>query len=411
MGHIRLTKLILSPLPTEQKVVTVQYKLTSDVSGPFITDTSSAIVGTDGVFAPEYVIRNLNDGASYTINVFSNCGGIALRQKFFTGCGCAAGYTASADSKRCEKIIVDDTKLHVTQSNYCLAPSRNPAYSSRLARIYNQGFSNNSIAMVTAPASDVFAEMTTNPQWSNPTFSATLGVMNREGVWIDSDCNGVKDSLILGTQTTIAFAFQNTGAERIVYVGLGADNQFILKVNGDIIAQTTVPNSSENFKIWHLIPVLLKAGWNDFNAVATGDGSVNDSIAMVIYDNAPAQIRDASSDTNLNILFKTSSLIGSHIDIATCDAGWTLDTSGGQGFYHCRQILTQGCGEAGCTTWDFTGGAAISVVRVNLCGDAATTDITLAANAPVSSRCVKAGTTPVLISGNATFSYAGVPCP
>ncbi len=49
-------------------------------------------------------------------------------------------------------------------------------------------------------------------------------------------------------------------------------------------------------------------------------------------------------DTGLNVLFTTASLRGQHIDIATCPAGYSLDTSGGSGNYICRTIDSVPCG-------------------------------------------------------------------
>lgn len=169
------------------------------------------------------------------------------------------------------------------------------------------------------------------------------GPMNRAGVWIDSDCNGLKDPLTTGQQLTLAYAYNNTGPEKTIYVGIGADNQFVLKVNNNIVANTTQPINTINFNIWHIFPVTLIQGWNYFNAIATGDGSVNDAIGMTIYDNTPLELVTATSDASLNILFSSQSLISQHIDVATCPTGYNLDTSEGQGNYHCIRTLTTDC--------------------------------------------------------------------
>lgn len=183
--------------------------------------------------------------------------------------------------------------------------------------------------MISAPVADVYAQMTLAPYWANPTLSQTLGVVNRHSVWIDSDCNGTKDALAAGQKTTVSFTFDAAVARR-VYVLVAADNQFELKHNGVVIAKTTVPNSPENFKIAHIFPVDYIVGMNDVNLVATGDGSVNDAIAMLVFDNTSEEIKNATQDSNLTILFKTSDLVGDHIDIATCQAGYSLDTTGGR---------------------------------------------------------------------------------
>jgi len=325
------------------KVVTIRHRLTSDpdVTGSYVVDTTTLEVPVSGVFTQPFFITGLLNGTSYTVAIKSACGTVDFKQAFTTPCTCPAGFVSSADSSQCEK--VETVPPTINQSNYCYAASQNGAYSTRFARIYNGGWSNSSIALVSAPISDVFAEMAFAPYWANPTLSPTLGIMNREGIWVDSDCNGVKDALNLGSQTTAAFTYNNSGLERIMYVGASADNQFIIKLNGTEVAKTTVVNSDNNYRVFHIFPVRVRVGANDFNIIGTGDQSVSDSIAMVVFDNTPEQIRDATSDAALTILFRTSSLRGTMIDVATCPAGYSLVTTGGKGTYTCRKITYADC--------------------------------------------------------------------
>lgn len=346
MGFIQINSITFIPAPLSAKVVTIKHRLTSlpDIDGNYTTDATNVNVAIDGSLDTPFLITGLNDGTSYTVKIFSNCGGYDAKQAFVTTCNCPDGFTANDYTSPNYCVKTETTGATVLYSDYCLAVSQNGAYTNRKARIYNAGWSNSSIALVTAPTAQVFAEMTASPQWVNTGgISSTTGVMNRNGVWIDSDCNGTKDALAAGAQTTLSFYFNNYDDARTVYVGVGADNQFTLKVNGNTVAQTTVSNSPENFKIWHIFPVDLVVGANFFNVVATGDGTVNDAVAMVVYDNTAAQIRDAATDAALTILFKSSDLIGQHIDIATCPAGYSLDTTGGQGNYICKKITLADC--------------------------------------------------------------------
>jgi hypothetical protein len=95
--------------------------------------------------------------------------------------------------------------------------------------------------------------------------------------------------------------------------------------------------------VFSLFQVTLLRGTNNFNVIGTGDGSVNDALGMTIYDDLVANIVAATSDSDLNILFSSQSLIGQHIDVATCPVGYDLDTSGGQGNYVCVKTLTTDC--------------------------------------------------------------------
>ena len=343
MGFIKLTGVNFSPVPLSSKIMTIKHRLTSDpdISGSYTIDSTTVESGIDGTFTAPFYILGLLNGTSYTVEINSNCGGLAFEHVFTTACNCSAGFVANGTNTQCVK--TETVAPVITHSNYCLARSQNGAYSARFARIYNPSWSNSSIALISAPVGDVFAEMTLAPYWANPTLNSTLGVMNRHAVWIDSDCDGTKNALTAGEQTTVSYEYVNTGVARRVYVLVCADNQFVLSLNGNIIAQTTVPNSQENFKIAHIFPVDIIVGINIFNVVATGDGTVNDAVCMMVFDNTASQVLYATQDSDLTILFKTDDLVGQHIDIATCEAGYSLDTTGGQGNYTCKRITYQNC--------------------------------------------------------------------
>ena len=259
---------------------------------------------------------------------------VLIQVPFASAPHCAAGYTLSMDGTYCFK--TETMSPTITNLGYCVVASQIIEYTEAFSRIYNVGFSNASLSTYTPAPGDVFAVMSNVPQWRGNT--GTNGPMNRAGVWIDSDCNGTKDSLLAGQKVTLAYAYNNVGPTRLVYVGIGADNEFTLTLNGTIIANAMLGYPA-HFKIWHLIPVTIQNGTNYFNVVATGDGSVNDSVGMIIYDNTALQLQNAVDDTTLTILFSTGSLIGQTIDIVTCAPGWSLDTSGGPGFYLCKRTL------------------------------------------------------------------------
>lgn len=367
-------------------------------------------------------------GTLYEVNVWRDCG-VLESTKFnqITPCNCTDG-TYTSTGTDCRK--VDSVSPTITFSNYCLAISQNGAYSNYGTRIYNPGF--NASTLFIAPATSdafIYGYNTNNFQWANTTSDATQGPMNREGVWIDSDCDGNKDglgkgigsvtSLVAGSgytngtytavsltggsgtgakatvivsggvvtsviitttgvaysvsdvisasntnvggtgsgfsvtvasvtsiKVTLSFVYANAGAARQIFIGIAADNQFKLVVNGTDIVDTGTTADDKQFKFWHVIPVNIITGTNYFNCIATGDGSVNDAIAMVGYDNTATQIIAATADAQLSILFKSSSLRGQHIDIATCASGYSLDTSGGQGSYTCTKTLIKVCNSA-----------------------------------------------------------------
>jgi hypothetical protein len=266
-----------------------------------------------------------------------------------TPCGCVGtGYVASPSGISCEK--VETTAPTVTNSGYCLAPSLQNVYSEFGSRIYT------TTPVTTAniledPATingDIFAFMNTPVIWRNdgsePGGLESSGPMNRESVWIDSNCDGTRNDLTNGAQTTIAYMYNNTTQQnKTLYVGVGADNQISLVVNGVQLVDTGTASSDRQFKIWHLVPFTAVPGPNYINLIGTGDGTQQDAMAMIVYENTAAQLRDATLESQLTIRFRSSSLRFTSYDVATCPADYSMDTSGGQGNYTCVKTLYKSC--------------------------------------------------------------------
>jgi len=147
---------------------------------------------------------------------------------------------------------------------------------------------------------------------------------------------------LAGTSLTLSFMYNNTGGARTIHIGAGVDNYFKLVVNGVVVADSNGVGGPQ-FYMWHIMPVNIIGGINYINIITTGDTSISNSVAMVVYDNTAAQISAATDDDDLNILFKTSDLRGDHMDAATCPDGYSLDASGGVGSYTCVRIDIKPC--------------------------------------------------------------------
>lgn len=282
-------------------------------------------------------------GTLYEGYIKRDCGSLESIDYFWqTPCNCVGtGYAESPGGKSCEKH--ETTAATVTNSGYCLATSQEGAYSQYGARIYTSSFIDADVITVFPGAGPSFYGTSTDPYFANGASLATEGPLNREGVWIDSDCDGDKDSLGSGVQTTVGYIYNNPGAPKTIYVGIGGDNQFALVVNGTTIVTSPLGGDLQ-FKIWHIFPVDVVTGPNYINGIGTGDGSVNDSIGMVVYDETdPAVIQSATNDSEVTIAFASHSLRGTSFDVATCPSDYSLDTSGGSGNYICRKTTYKNC--------------------------------------------------------------------
>lgn len=282
----------------------------------------------------------LETNTTYDIRVSANGGNCIKRYRFISlstsaGNCCPDGYTLAPDESYCYQIL--DTSPTIIQSDICLTASTLVSqYSTAGTRLYAPGYGTD--------LSGSFTTLTTQPQWREISGNI-VGPMNRSSVWVDTDCNGVKDPLTAGQVLQITIPVVSSVAKTI-YVGIGGDNTFRLDVNGVTIVDRDASYLGFNFNYWHVFPVNINSGTNYFNFRAVGDGSTNDSFAAVGYDNTQTELTSATSDGDLNIIFQTQDYRGVHIDIATCPGGYFLDTSGGQGNYNCIQFnttTTEGC--------------------------------------------------------------------
>lgn len=157
------------------------------------------------------------------------------------------------------------------------------------------------------------------------------GPLNRCGAW---GCGSARDSINkwYGFSRVI-----NVSSSKIYYIGMAADNQYRFKVDGTVIREQ-LTNEAENFRIWHIYPVDLKEGQHIIEMEGLNSGSYV-SFGAEIYDNTAAEIANAESYDDLNLIFSTKDIVGQQFDIGnyTCPSGYTLYT--GTDPYTCRYIL------------------------------------------------------------------------
>jgi hypothetical protein len=180
------------------------------------------------------------------------------------------------------------------------------------------------------------ATMTTS-YWQNTTPADFVkGPCNRYGIWAD---DGVS-STDLPFNKWIGFSKCITIAQsKIYYVGLFADNNFKLRLNGQTLLNTTLGGSlngtQATFFYWHIYPIYIPAGNNTLELTGI-NGEQTGAFGCAIYDNTPAQLVAATSDADLNIIFNSRDVSITIIDIVestlgvyenkgyTCPPGYTV---------------------------------------------------------------------------------------
>jgi len=312
----------------------IEYKLSTDTV--WITPTVPANPTT---FA-EYPLT-FDTGNSYDVRISSYGGTCTPKYKIIivevpeTGVCCPSGYTLAVDESYCyQENTISPT---IVQSDICLADSKLATqYAGSGTYLYDPGYSTHLVGSNTL--------INVTPQWDEGV-GTVVGPMNRRAVWVDTDCNGVKDGLTAGQRLQITYLLPLL-SPTIMYVGIGGDNTFRLDLNGTTIVDCDLATPAQlgpvgnNFNFWHVFPINLIAGDNYFIFSGVGDGSTNDSFGAAVYNNTSSEIAAATDDSQLDIIFDTADLVGASIDIATCPSGYFLDTTGGQGSYICRQIIT-----------------------------------------------------------------------
>ncbi len=139
----------------------------------------------------------------------------------------------------------------------------------------------------------------TNSFWKATCGNSTRGPLNRTSIW---PCNsGLEEDQWIQVDRNVSFPVSKT-----YYFGVSGDNYVRLSIDGNTIVSTT---SDVTYNYWHIFPVFIEAGTHQVS-IAGYDNEALNGFGCEIYDNTVAQIRAATSLTDLTVLFTTSGLSG-----------------------------------------------------------------------------------------------------
>lgn len=334
--RITLTKITLFTEPSINQVIQLAWKFDGEPDSAYRALPNCTVDPQGNILFPTPYTFTTNGSLNTDVWVRATAACdpqfvVAVKFEGLNLC-CPAGYTISPDGQQCS--LVQTTPPTIIQAGICVACSQlSPEYGLGTKFWPNMNYNLNL-------TDNNFITLNT-PYWTgNPAGSGSSGAcgdttpitgnppspVNRQGIWVDTNCDGVKNGLAAGAAFQYSWVI-NAVNPRTVYVGMAGDNTFQLSLNGTVIAQRLVNNDPQNFYFLWLIPVQLISGANIFGARHVGDGSVNDMGCMIIIDNPAAQIPGITADNQIQYLFQSSQMIGQPpINIASCPAGYTYDS-------------------------------------------------------------------------------------
>jgi hypothetical protein len=256
---------------------------------------------------------------------------------------CNPSYTWTPyDDNSCFRQVVTgatspSTTLSVVRTSY-------KEYSKNGAIFYQPGFS-------ICGTGTTYGTVTTANIWANPTQSTSQGPLNRTAIWDTTAPNATPISTWLGFSQCLT----GVTSTKTYYVGIAADNEFRLVLDGVQILNTTVPPATYSYQgaafwNWHVYPVVIGAGSHTLEIYGLNQpGSVLNpaGFGCEIYDATLAQLTGATSLSNLNIIFSTSgasqftvvqNTSGTYLSSGyTCPSGYVYSTCSGAciGYEYC----------------------------------------------------------------------------
>ena len=139
------------------------------------------------------------------------------------------------------------------------------------------------------------------------------GPMNRCAVW-----NAVRlNSGWTPINTWVGFElwFLNNPTAKTYYLGIGADNYFKVVINNQQIINTRpiLPVSmGPNFKQWTIYPITIPAGFVKLQIAGLNSDQNKAAIGFELYDTTLANLTNATSINQLNIVFSSANLTGAY---------------------------------------------------------------------------------------------------
>jgi hypothetical protein len=117
------------------------------------------------------------------------------------------------------------------------------------------------------------------------------------------------------------------------YLGISADNQFKISINGEILVELLYDNV-RNFSLWHVFPIILNSGINIIEMEGLSSGGVSGFGAEIYSASTLDQLTAATNTIDAGLMWSTMSQTGSTFDLGeefgyTCPNGFVYTNCDG----------------------------------------------------------------------------------
>lgn len=213
-------------------------------------------------------------------------------------------------------------------------------YSDKGTRFYSKSFTPNGrgpidVQLYTAIGGGTY----TGYVWGNPlqidsVTATTAGPMNRTALWY---------SATTITETWLGFSTCLSGITggKTYYVGIGADNEYKLVLDGIEVLNTLtggLSGDTDHFRFWSVYPITLSQGNHTLELYGLDHG-FQAGFGMEVYDNTLSELTGATKLSDINIIFSSSGftsadvsqdLSGNYLSSGyTCPSGFVYSTCSG----------------------------------------------------------------------------------
>lgn len=207
--------------------------------------------------------------------------------------GCSPTYSwIPYDENSCYRVVVSDA----TKPDYTIPlTSVGATEYSDLGTLFYSSFNSNGTGTVVHTS-------TTAPVWLNGSPQDTVrGPMNRCAIWFTA-------ATITYTWLGFSTCLSGITSGKTYYVGIGADNEYRLVLDGIEILNTRQSGTSgltSTFRYWHVYPVTLTEGLHTLELYGL-DYGIKAGFGMEVYDNTLSELTGATTSNDLNIKFSSS---------------------------------------------------------------------------------------------------------